>query len=523
MSSSRRIAVNVLSSYGRSIVSAGLALFSSRWVLNALGQDDYGLYNVVGALIAFIVFLNGVLSNSASRHFAFSIGRGDPREVRRWFNSALSIHVLIATVLIVAGWPLGEHVVRHSLTIPEARVATSVWVFRISLVSAFVGMVSVPFVAMFTAKQYIAELALWALVQSGLVFLLAFGLRFVSGDLLLIYALGMVSIVVAMQAARIIRGFALFEECRLSFSDWLSREHLKEIFGFAFWNSIGSAGQMLRDQGSNVLLNLHFGPGVNAAYGIANQLSGQTTVLSSSMIGAFSPEITASEGRGDRARMLSLSGKASKFGTLLVLLFAVPLMLEMEYVLRLWLRIPPDHAADFCRWILFAFMIERMSTGAGLAVNAHGKIAAYQSTVGLAVVAAFPLAWLFLAAGSAPTSIGIAFVLSTTAVTVGRLFWMRKLFGQPMREWIRRVALPTILTGAAATAAGALPLLAMPQSFARLCLATGISVATILCLVWSTILGAAERKVVAGRLPGPIRNLSYFRRISSSGTEAGGP
>jgi hypothetical protein len=210
-----------------------------------------------------------------------------------------------------------------------------------------------------------------------------------------------------------------------------------------------------------------------------------------------------------------LSGKASKFGTLLVLLFSVPLMLEMDYVLRLWLRIPPDHAADFCRWILLAFMIERMSTGAGLAVNAHGKIAAYQSTVGLAVVAAFPMAWLLLALGSAPTSIGIAFVLSTTAVTVGRQFWMRKLFGQPVGEWVRQVAVPTVLTGTAAAAAGCLPMFAMQPSFLRLSLVTGLSVATILCLVWSTILGAGERKVVAGRLPGPIRNWSCFRRISS--------
>lgn len=505
MNPSRRIAVNMLSSYGRSVISAGLALFSSRWVLNTLGQSDYGLYNVVGSLIAFIVFINGVLSNSASRHFAFAIGKGSIEEVGKWFNASLGIHLLIATCLVVIGWPLGEYFLKHHLTIPHGRLETCVWVFRISLLSAFLGMVSVPFVAMFTAKQYISELALWALAQSAMAFVLAYSLRFVAGDHLLAYSIGMVAIIAAMQVARILRGIIVFEECRPKPRTWFSRHHVSELFGFAIWNTIGSVGAILRDQGSNLLLNIHFGPSVNAAFGIANQVSGQSTVLSSAMIGAFSPEITSSEGRGDRARMLSLSQKASKYGTILVLLFSIPLMLEMEYVLELWLKHPPAYATGFCRWMLAAFMIDRLSVGAGLAVNAHGKIAAYQSTVGLTVVAAFPLAWLFVVLGSPPTGVGAAFALTACIITLGRQLWASRLFNTPLAGWNREVLLPTLAVASIGALAGVVPLALLSPSFLRLILSATLSTVAMGSITWKLILSGAEREILLARLPPYLR------------------
>ncbi|MEN9306558.1 MAG: hypothetical protein RL173_490 [Fibrobacterota bacterium] len=511
MNPSRKIAVNMLSSYGRSVISAGLALFSSRWVLNTLGQSDYGLYNVVGSLIAFVVFLNGVLSNSASRHFAFAIGKGSSEEVRKWFNASLGIHLLFASALVLLGWPIGEYFLKHHLTVPVDRLETCIWVFRGSLVSAFLGMVSVPFVAMFTAKQYISELALWALAQSALAFVLAYFLSYVPGDHLLTYAFGMVGIITAMQVARILRGFLLFEECRPSPQTWFSRHHVSELFGFALWNTIGSAGAILRDQGSNLLLNMHFGPGVNAAFGIANQVSGQSTVLSSAMIGAFSPEITSSEGRGDRARMLSLSQKASKYGTLLVLLFSVPLLLEMEYVLELWLKHPPQHAAGFCRWMLAAFMIDRLSIGAGLAVNARGKIAAYQCTVGLTVVAAFPLAWIFIILGSPPTGVGAAFALIAAVITIGRQMWASRLFNIPIGQWNRDVLLPTLGVALVGVLAGLIPTISLPSSFLRLGLSTVFSTLAMGIITWKAILAPSERELVLNRIPSKLRRQLRFK------------
>ncbi|HQF56868.1 MAG TPA: hypothetical protein PK208_17270, partial [Fibrobacteria bacterium] len=181
MSAANRIALNTLATYSRMILSAGFTLFASRWVLEALGQTDYGLYALVGSVIVFVIFLNTVMSGSASRFYSLSIGRGDSEELASWFNTAFSLHLALAAFLVVAGWPLGEWVVGNWLTIPPERQATSLWVFRISLVSAFVNMASVPFVGMFYARQRIAELAVWGVLQTFLVFCLGYSIGFFQG------------------------------------------------------------------------------------------------------------------------------------------------------------------------------------------------------------------------------------------------------------------------------------------------------------------------------------------------------
>jgi O-antigen/teichoic acid export membrane protein len=506
--SNQRIALNTAGTYTRSVIAVGLALFSSRWVLNALGQTDFGLFSVVGSVIIFITFLNSLLSGSTARHYAFSIGQGDVVDLQKWFNAALSIHLCLAFLLILIGWPLGGYVVAHVLTIPVARVNSCLWVFRVSLVAAFVSMLSVPFIAMFTAKQHITELALWGILQSLLTFTLAWVLHFPSGDKLKFFAGGSVIILVFIQLAQIFRALNVFTECGIDCHQWFDRHKSKGIFSFAIWNLFGGSGVLLRDQGSAILLNLYFGPAVNAAYGIATQVSGQTNQLSAALIGAFSPEIVSCEGRGDRARVLSLSQRASKFGTLLVLLFAVPLIAEMDYVLKLWLRVPPPYAALLCQLILCTFLIDRLSTGYMLAVQAHGKIGAYQATLGTSLMMTLPLAWMLLKLGCAPTSIGFAFIATMTVTSLGRALWGRHLLGVPVSLWLARVVWPCILVATLSMVAALIPKWVLDPSFPRLVLVTSASGAMTLLAAWFFALDGKEREFAwhnASRLLNKIR------------------
>lgn len=492
--SNQRIAKNTIATYTRTVFTVALTLFSSRWVLHALGVTDFGLFSVVGSVIIFITFLNTVMAGSAARYFAYSIGQGDFAEVNHWFNAALSIHLCLAFLLILIGWPLGEYAVGHILTVPEDRVTACVWVFRISLVSAFFSMVSVPFIAMFTAKQHISELAAWGILQSTLAFILAWLLRYATGDRLLFYATGMVVILVVIQVTQIFRAMAIFEECSIIFRQWFDQYRLKSIFSFAIWTLIGASGGLLRDQGSAILLNLFFGPSVNAAYGIAGQVSSQTNRLSAAMISAFSPEITASEGRGDRSRMLSLSQRASKIGTILVLLLAIPLMIEIDYVLKLWLIEPPPFAALFCQLILGTFLLDRLSVGYMLAVNAHGKIAAYQATLGTSLLLTLPLGWLFLENGFAPTSIGIAFIITMTIASLGRVFWGRHLFKISVYSWVAGVVWPSIVVAVFATVVGLTIHWLLQPSFLRLFLVITASTTILLLTAWHLALDCKEQE-----------------------------
>jgi len=481
MNTSKKIALNTTATYARSVISAGLALFSSRWVLNALGQTDFGLFSVVGSIILFITFLNTVLSNSAARYYAHSIGQGDVSVVRKWFNAALSIHCALAAILILFGWPTGEYIISKFLTIPVERIPACLWVFRLSLVSAFFSMISVPCIAMFTAKQRIAELAVWNMCISFMTFSLAWYLLRVQGDKLLFYAGGMVGIIVCIRSVQIIRAITGFSECRISLHEWFTISRVKEIASFAGWNLVGNTAALLRNQGSAILLNLNFGSTANAAYSIANQVSAQTSQLALALIRALSPEITTREGRGERQRMLSLAFRASKFGTILALLFAVPLIVEMEYVLKIWLVQPPEHTAILCQLILTTFIIDKLSTGNLLAVRAYGKIAAYQATVGGCLILTLPLAWLFLKLGAQPGSVGVAFIITASAATAGRVLWTRHFFHVTFTQWIKSVLVPCGIVGMASLLTAITPYYLLPQSFARLlCVLTGGILAALL-------------------------------------------
>jgi O-antigen/teichoic acid export membrane protein len=513
MNPTQRIAFNTMATYTRSVLGIALALFSSRWVLDALGQTDFGLFSVVGSIIVFITFLNSVMAGSAARYYAFSIGQDDTTEVNRWFNAALSMHIVLGAVLVLVGWQIGEYVIANFLTIPTDRLSMCLWVFRISLISAFVSMLSIPFVAMLTAKQHIAELAIWNMFYSLMVFLLAWFLTRAPGDRLLFYAVGMVGILVFVQLAQVFWAVAIFRECRIHYYQWLDKHRFKEIFSFASWSLIGNFGVLLRNQGSAILLNIQFGPRINAAYGIANQVSTQTDQLAAAMIGAFSPEITTSEGRGDRTRMLSLSQRASKLGTILVLLFTIPLMAEMEYVLKLWLVDPPLHTAMFCRLILATFIIDRLTVGNMMAVIAHGKIAAYQATVGTCMVLTLPLAWIFLKLGAPPTSVGVAFVITIIAVSAGRVFWARQLFGVSIGQWIRTVIVPCGIVTSAAILAALMPRLLLPTSFTRLVGVIVISIIVSLLTAWFFALDRIEREFFLQNLRGVLSKISH--KISS--------
>ncbi len=269
MNPSQRIAFNTAASYTLSVISAGLSLFSSRWVLGALGVIDYGLFSLIGSILIFITFLNTVMSGSASRHFAYSIGQGDHAEVNRWFNAAVSIHLSLAVGLTFFCWLAGEYVIAFILNIPGVRLVVSFLVFRISLISLFVGMFSIPFIAMFKAKQKIAELSAFALLYSILSFSFAWYLNFYHGNRLLFYTVGMTALLVLIYSFQILRAVIIFSECAISYRQWFEKIRVKKIFSFAVWTLIGSFGSLLRDQRTAVFLIFFYGWRLSAAYCIS--------------------------------------------------------------------------------------------------------------------------------------------------------------------------------------------------------------------------------------------------------------
>lgn len=507
MTPNKRIFLNIVATYGRSLFALVCGLFTSRWVLEALGEVDYGLYGVVGGIAVFITLLNGILAVATGRYYAFAFGSAQKtdfatglEECRKWFSTSVLIHSAVPCFLLIVGYPIGVHAVEHWLTIPAERLDDCVWVLRFVCVTAFVSMINAPFNAMYTAKQYIAELTVYSFVQTLLNACFVFYMFTHPGDWLRRYALWSMVLAVAPQVLICFRAMRVFPECKFRLAYAWNPGRMKHLGKFAFWQTIGGFGAIMRGQGIQILINKYFGPATNAAMTIAHSVSGHTQTLSAAMQGAFSPAIITACGAGDFSMMRKLAFRTCKFGMLLGLIFMLPLALELEGVLKLWLKNPPRHAEELCFCVLLAAIIDKSTTGHMLAVNANGKIAAYHAFLGGALISTLPVAWTFVAMGWGVASVGWAIVLGTAMCAWGRVWFARSLVGMGGWHWVKKIMLPCAIATAAAGGAGWLTSMAMEAGIWRIVCVAGVADMVLAGLAWRTCLDGDEREFVISKI-----------------------
>lgn len=501
MKANTRVAVNAAATYGRTLLRMALGLFTSRWVLESLGEVDYGLMGVVGSLIVFITFLNGVFSGACARFFAFSIGKKNLDDLISWFNIGLSVHLVLAVALVVIGYPLGEWAIDNWLNIPPDRVETARWVFRFSLIAAFWTMVSTPYMAMYTATQNIAELTLWEVASILTNFGFVYWLTTYQGNTWLVYAGFTVGISVLLGIGKVLRAQYQFPGCKIRFAYWGDWQRTKQMFSFSGWTLFGNLGYMARSQFPSVLLNKFFPPllfpFVNASYQVGGALSGYTNSMSSSLLGAFSPQITTLAGAGDRQGMIITAFRASKFGSILMLLFAIPVALEADYLLVLWLKNPPLLASAFCRIALIQLILDILTFGQMTGIIASGKIKWYQLSTGLLCVLSVPLAWIMLKMGGGPLMVSWAVAVCMGACSTTRLFFGRAILGMGINDWVKKVLLPVLSIILASAVSGSIVMfLITTPSFLRLCLTSAVSCGTVICLTWYLLLESSEKNKI---------------------------
>lgn len=500
MTPTQRILLNTAVSYGRSVISIALGLLSGRWILQALGADDYGVFGAVGAVFFFMTTFNGVLRGSIARFFAWSIGRGrrlPPEEslqdIRSWFNVSLRVHVLAAVAFVVLLLPVGSYAVEHWLRLPPGRIPAAQIVFRCSLASAAMIMVSAPYYAMYTARQLIAELSLFFLVQSFLLAGVARWLLHVPGDRVVAYARALCALHCGIPALVMLWARFRFPACRVRFRGDRIGARARELLSFAGWQFFGSLCAVGRSQGLAILIRRHFPLADNAAFSYAGQISGQSDALSKSLSNALVPAITDAEGAGERRRAVDLAFRACKFGTLLVLLFAIPLSVECEEVVRLWLKTPPENTAMLCTCMLLSHTFTKLSLGHVAAVSAHGRIALYQVLVGLSLFLTLPCAWVFVKCGWGIGSIGAALLLLAAASTLVRVAMAWVLLRMSVRRWCSDVVLPLFLLTLAAIVPGLWLRTVLAPSLLRIAAVSAACVSVTLVLGWVAVLDRNER------------------------------
>lgn len=500
----KRIAKNTLMLYIRMFLVMGVSLYTSRIVLNALGVGDYGIYNVVGGVVAMLAFLNGVMSVASSRFLTFELGRGDFVRLKRVFCASLTLHISIALIVFVLAETVGLWFVMNRLVIPADRLDAAMWVYQFSVFTCMVNLTQVPYNAAIVAHERMATYAYFSILEVILKLAIALILMFVLTDKLRLYAI--LVFVVTLIIASVYRMY-----CRRSFAECRYRLFwdgvlYKTLLSFSAWDLIGSSSVIVQGQGLNILLNLFFGPAVNAARAVSVQVQSAMMLFGNSFLTAVRPQIIKLYATDNIDRMMSLVFNSSKYGYFLIYLVVAPLFLETPTVLRLWLKDVPEYSVVFCRYMLVISLLNVMRTPFVSVLHATGKIKIGNIITGTILMMTFPLAWLFLHLGYSPVSVFTVTLVITLLSQVADLFVIRHYVYFSVKSYYRRVLLrcfavsviPLILSGL-------LKYMCEPD-FIRLCMTVGLS-CTLTCIsVFYIGLNDCEKKIVKSKIHQKIKS-----------------
>lgn len=470
----RRIAVNTMMLYFRMFVLMLVGLYTSRVVLGALGENDYGIYNVVGGVVAMFTIISGALNSSVSRYITFEMGKGESAQLQKVYSTAVTIQLVLALIVIVLAEPAGLWFIDNKMTIDPARIPAARTVLHFSLLAFVINLMSVPQMASITAHEKMSAYAAIGLLDGFLRLAVAFLILHSSSDRLVLYSALMAAVVLIVRLAYGTYCRRHFPECR--YRPVFDKALIREMFSFAGWNFIGVTAGVLRDHGGNILVNIFSGPAVNAARGVAVQLNGTVQGFVTNFMTAVNPQITKSYASGDRRYMLSLVKKSSRMSFYLLFIIALPILFNTGYLLSLWLKEVPEHTMDFVRLFLIFALSESLSNPLMTAAQATGNIRRYQSIVGGLILLNLPVSYICLKAGADPeVTVLVAIVISQICLAA-RLILLKTMVGLDSKAFVKGVWLNVTAVSAAAIP---LPLLAgsfMPYGFAGFCASAAICV-----------------------------------------------
>ena len=513
MTPHKRIVYNTAATYGRSLLALVLGLFSSRWILLALGKSDFGLYGVVGGIISIVSFLDTVLRASVSRFYAYTIGSRNSfsseelydEEMCRWFNTALSLHLCLAIIIVATAVPVCYYMIKHVLVIPEERIDTCMIVAFVSIMSTAVSCLSVPYSAMFNAHQLIAELTFFDLIRVIGMFVGSYLLLYVKSDRLIAYSVLVAFFTVGISIVLMVLAWMRFSSVRIRYNMLYCPKYMRRIGKYAGWKLFGVWGWSLRQNGSIFLINIFFGPIANAAFSVASQFAAQAATLSSSLMTALTPALTTIAGSGDSDKLRAYTIKACKFPVLLLIMFLCPLCLEIDYVLELWLKNPPELAATICICMAGIMLINMMTSGLIAALSADGRIKGWQIAEFIIMVVSLPTTFFAYRFGSPFIAVGIILIIDAVLLATVRLWYSRKLIGIGFRDIVGSVIAPCVSVGCLAIVPCAIVRIMLKEGFLRLVAVAGSSCVAVLLLSWLFALTQGERCLLRSYLKGKIR------------------
>lgn len=433
MSENKTIVKNSIFLYTKLVFSTILGLYSSRVVLLELGQDSFGLFMVVGGLISLISFLSSTMITTTYRFISVELGKGNLLEVNRVFNKSLVIHLIVAIILVLFGYFIGNWYVTNKLIVTEGQLDNAIFVLYFTLLSTAISVVSIPYQGLITAMENFKVLAFIEILNTLIRFMLVIMLTFMSGDKLRIY-----TIMVTFLSFLMVFQYMLY--CYRNYSNYVrwkfvkSISEYKSIFSFAGWIMIGALSSIGVNQGGALVINLFFGTSINAAYGISRQVFGYVMTIVKSINDAAAPQIMKSSAN-NAERSLNIVYKMSKYSFLIMLIPSYAFIINMDAVLLIWLTEVPAYSAEFTNLLLINGLIGVLGSGFSSAIQATGRIKQHQIMYSIIVLIPLPLAYMAFEQGYEPYYISVLMIISQIFVTAMQIFFMKLLTNFTLRKY----------------------------------------------------------------------------------------
>ena len=437
----KRIAKNTIYLYIRTFVAMVVALYTSRKILEALGVEDFGIFNVVGGIISLMSFINGSMSVATQRYLTYELGKGAEGQFNKVFNIAVYIHTFIAVIVLIAAETVGVWFVNTQLNIPEARMGAANWVFQATILTTILGILQAPYNAAIVSHEHMHVYAYVGLGETFAKLFIVLGLFYYPFDKLAIWGFALFAIQLCTSLLYRFYCIKKFDNCNLRRNIW-DLALAKSMLGFTGWNMFGTIAWTLKDQGASILLNIFGGPAINAARGVSGQVTGAVKGLVGGFQSAVNPQLTKTYAANDLTATCSLLCKSSKFSYFLLLIISIPVILEINFLLDIWLVEAPAYAALFTRIVILEALFDTLGGPMITSLMATGRIKWYQIIVGSILLFNIPIAYILLKLGypiETPLIVSLIFIIIGNAA---RLLFCRNMLGLSILTYTRTVILP---------------------------------------------------------------------------------
>lgn len=473
----------------------GVSLYISRVILTALGIEDFGIYNVVGGFVTMFAFLNNAMTTGIQRFYNVELGKNGVDGANKVYITSIFSQFALAVVIILLTESVGLWYMYNMMVVPDARFDAAICIFHFSVFSLVINIMSVPYSGVIMAHEKMDYFAFVNILDAVLKLGIALMIPYISTDRLITYGFFMLLISIIDFSLYAVYAKIKFEEIHLDRT--FNKDLFKSLLTFSGWNVFGKVAIMFKEQGLNMVLNIFFGPVVNAARGVAFQVNGALAGFVNNINIAVKPQLTQAYAQGDSQRTFSLMFSISKLCYIILLFMAVPVCMEIDYILQIWLgENVPEYTSIFIILVIATTFINNLNAPISFVVHAIGKMKKYQITTSTIELCILPVAYIILKTGGAPW---VVFVVALVFVVFGQiasLKILKELEDYSIKFYLLDVILPLFIVSTGSIVASFIVFQVFPKGFFSLCIVTTVSTLVIIILSYLFVLNSSEKCIV---------------------------